>query len=163
MGKHLQGVLPVCVCVCVCVCACVFDQCVCVLASVYFDQCVCCVPSFARASSFHLSERQHTPRALAFPILTQHTDSVTPSIMRSLTIISARIGLILLLFCIFAVAVRAIEPARVYWQGPGPRPANHPVQQLPSGITEAQMRDAVPPRDPVDVQNWFGTSLYGWE
>ncbi|KAI0190469.1 hypothetical protein EV127DRAFT_495166 [Xylaria flabelliformis] len=46
---------------------------------------------------------------------------------------------------------------------PLPKPTDHPEQQLPSSITQEQMQDAEPPRDPVDVQNWFGTSLYGFD
>jgi len=34
---------------------------------------------------------------------------------------------------------------------------------LPAGITTEQTQDAFPPRDPLNVKNWFGTSLYGWE
>ncbi|KAH0556757.1 hypothetical protein GP486_005454 [Trichoglossum hirsutum] len=33
----------------------------------------------------------------------------------------------------------------------------------PDGITEQQMRDAFPERDPANATNWFGTSLYGWD
>ncbi|KAK8098814.1 uncharacterized protein PG998_012055 [Apiospora kogelbergensis] len=32
-----------------------------------------------------------------------------------------------------------------------------------AGITEQQMKDAYPPRDPANVTNWFGTSLYGYD
>ncbi|KAI0858815.1 hypothetical protein F4860DRAFT_516468 [Xylaria cubensis] len=46
---------------------------------------------------------------------------------------------------------------------PLPKPTDHPEQQLPSSITQEQMQDAEPPRDPVDVQNWFGTSLYDFD
>lgn len=45
---------------------------------------------------------------------------------------------------------------------PSPKPLNHPVQELPPNMTEAEIRDAEPPRDPANVQNWFGTSLYGF-
>jgi len=33
----------------------------------------------------------------------------------------------------------------------------------PEAITEQQMKDAFPERDPANVANWYGTSLYGWE
>ncbi len=33
----------------------------------------------------------------------------------------------------------------------------------PQDITAQQMKDAFPERDPVNVANWYGTSLYGWE
>jgi hypothetical protein len=40
-----------------------------------------------------------------------------------------------------------------------------PVQEdpHPENITEQQMKDAFPERDPANVTNWYGTSLYGWE
>ncbi|EON66292.1 hypothetical protein W97_05685 [Coniosporium apollinis CBS 100218] len=33
----------------------------------------------------------------------------------------------------------------------------------PEDITEQQMKDAFPERDPANVTNWYGTSLYGWD
>lgn len=33
----------------------------------------------------------------------------------------------------------------------------------PPDITEQQIKDAFPERDPANVANWYGTSLYGWE
>ncbi|KAK7926917.1 hypothetical protein PG985_003915 [Apiospora marii] len=36
-------------------------------------------------------------------------------------------------------------------------------QAIDAGITEQQMKEAYPPRDPANVTNWYGTSLYGYE
>jgi hypothetical protein len=33
----------------------------------------------------------------------------------------------------------------------------------PEDITEQQMKNASSERDLVNVANWYGTSLYGWE
>lgn len=33
----------------------------------------------------------------------------------------------------------------------------------PEGITEQQMKDAFPERDPAHVANWYGTALFGFE
>jgi hypothetical protein len=37
------------------------------------------------------------------------------------------------------------------------------VFALAEGITQEQMADAYPPRDPANIQNWYGTSLFGFE
>lgn len=37
------------------------------------------------------------------------------------------------------------------------------VDPHPEGITDQMMKDAYPERDPAKPQNWYGTSLYGWE
>jgi len=34
---------------------------------------------------------------------------------------------------------------------------------LAEGITAQQMAEAYPPRDSANIQNWYGTSLFGWE
>jgi hypothetical protein len=34
---------------------------------------------------------------------------------------------------------------------------------LAEGITQEQMTDAYPPRDPANIQNWYETSLFGFE
>lgn len=42
-------------------------------------------------------------------------------------------------------------------------PAQADADPHPEGISEQQMKDAFPERDPANVKNWYGTSLYGWE
>jgi hypothetical protein len=44
---------------------------------------------------------------------------------------------------------------------PGPPPPA-PVP-TPAGLSVDGMKDAFPPRDPANVLNWYGTSLYGWD
>lgn len=42
-----------------------------------------------------------------------------------------------------------------------------PDQGLPAGVvdtmTAEDMKNAFPPRDPADAQNWYGTSLFGFK
>lgn len=42
-------------------------------------------------------------------------------------------------------------------------PAQADADPHPEGISDQMMKDAFPERDPATPQNWYGTSLYGWE
>lgn len=35
--------------------------------------------------------------------------------------------------------------------------------KLAEGLSTEEMNDASPSRDMVDIQNWYGTSLFGWK